>query len=193
MVAATVSLAGPRRAAPLPPNERRAAIVEAVLPLLIERGVQVTTRQMAQAAGVSEGTLFNVFGDNDELIAAAVEAAIDPEPFERAIHRIDPDLPFEQRLVVATELIRRRIVDIWRLVSQVGRGHGPGHHLPLPVSPALARLFESAPIRLSLEPQQAAVHLRALTLALTHPVLGSGPWPAERIVDMFLHGVEVPS
>jgi AcrR family transcriptional regulator len=164
-----------------------------VLPLLVERGAHATTREIAQAAGVSEGTLFNVFGDKDELIAAVVDAAIDQEPFERAVREIDTGLAFEHRLVVATELIRRRIVDIWRLVSQVGPKHGMSDHRPLPASPALAAMFEAAPVRLTLEPQRAALHLRALTLALTHPVLAAEPWPAERIVEVFLHGVEVPS
>ena len=49
------------RAAPLSPDERRRAIVDAVLPLLIEHGRAVTTRQMAEAAGIAEGTIFRVF------------------------------------------------------------------------------------------------------------------------------------
>jgi AcrR family transcriptional regulator len=161
--------------------------------LLVERGAQVTTRQIAQVAGVSEGTLFNVFGDKDELIAAAVDAAIDQEPFERAIREIDADLSFERRLVAATELISRRIVNVWRLVSQVGPPRGHAEHRPLPVSPALTELFAAAPERLQLAPVEAASHLRALTLALTHPMLAHDPKPADRIVELFLHGVEVRS
>ena len=187
------STPSPRRAAPLPPTERRAAIIQAVLPLLIERGALVTTRQIAEAACVSEGTLFNVFTDKDELIAAAVEAAIDQEPFERAIREIDASLPDEQQLIAATELICRRIVDVWRLISQVGQAHEPGDKQPLPVSPALAALFDRLSIRLSLSPEQAAMHLRALTLALTHPILTDVAWSAEQIVEMFLHGAEVPA
>ena len=49
----------------MPPSERRAAIIRDVLPTLVERGVTVTTRQLASAAGVSEGTLFNVFADKE--------------------------------------------------------------------------------------------------------------------------------
>ncbi len=56
-----------RRAESLPPDERRAMIIEAMLPLLLEHGEMVTTRQIAEAAGIAEGTIFRVFADKDEL------------------------------------------------------------------------------------------------------------------------------
>src|SRR5690606_24835873 len=46
------------RARPLAPEERREAILDAVLPLLRERGREVTSRELAEAAGVAEGTIF---------------------------------------------------------------------------------------------------------------------------------------
>ena len=178
-----------RRAAPLPADERRAAIVEAVLPTLIERGLTVTTRELAVAAGVSEGTLFNVFADKDELIAAAVDAAIDPEPFERSVGALDPTMAFHDRLVAATVLIQRRIVDIWRLLSQLGGHPDPHHrHRPLPESPALVALLEPESERLRRPPAVAARQLRAMTLSLTHPLMTSEPSSADEIVDLFLHG-----
>ena len=106
------TLARPCRAAPLPPHERRAAIVAATLPLLAEHGTAVTTRQVAAAAGVSEGTIFNVFADKDELISAAFEAAIDSAPYEQALADIDPRAAFERQRVQATGVTQRRIVDI---------------------------------------------------------------------------------
>jgi AcrR family transcriptional regulator len=184
---------GGRRAAPLPAEERRAEIIDAVLPLLIERGVTITSREIAAAAGVSEGTIFNVFADKDELLAAAFDAAIDQAPFERAILEIDPAAPFEQRLILATELIQRRIVDIWRLVSQLGPHHHPAHPKPLPDSPALAALLGVETARLRIDPTDAARLLRALTLSFSHPMLTAEPKPVSHIVDVFLHGVEADS
>ena len=67
-----------RRASPLPPEERREAIIGAILPLLLERGSSVTTRELATAAGVAEGTIFKVFDDKDDLLRSAVERALDP-------------------------------------------------------------------------------------------------------------------
>ncbi len=66
------------RAAALPPDERRSMIVAATLPLLLEHGDRVTSRQIAEAAGIAEGTIFRAFADKDEIIAAVVEAALDP-------------------------------------------------------------------------------------------------------------------
>lgn len=164
-------------------------MIAAVLPLLTDRGPTVTTRELAAEAGVSEGTLFNVFADKDELIAAAVDAAIDPEPFERSVRALDPSMPFEELLVAATALIQRRIVDIWRLLSQLG-GHPDAHHRrrPLPESPALVALLEPESVRLRRSPAVAARQLRAMTLSLTHPLMTPEPSSADEIVDLFLHG-----
>jgi len=60
-LACGVTLPTRRRVAPLAPDDRRAALIEATIPLLIEHGTAVSTRQIAQAAGVAEGTIFRVF------------------------------------------------------------------------------------------------------------------------------------
>ena len=178
-----------RRAAPLPPDERRAAIVQAVVPLMIDHGAGATSRELARAAGVSEGTLFNVFTDKDELIGAVVDAVLDVEPFERAIEAIDATGTFTERLVAATEITQRRVVDIWRLMSQLD----PDRHTavrkgPFPDSPALNALLATEADRLRLAPAEAARLLRALTLSLSHPHMVDTPRPAEQIVDLFLNG-----
>ena len=46
------------RAAPMAPDERRRAIVDVVVPLLLQHGDGVTTKQIAEAAGIAEGTIF---------------------------------------------------------------------------------------------------------------------------------------
>jgi len=180
----------PRRAAPLPPSERRHSIITAVLPLLVERGANVTSRELAAAACVSEGTLFKVFDDKDELIRAAVAVAMDPEPFEAAVAEIDPERPFTARLVAATTLIQRRIVDVWQLISKLdaSRHHEPKHQ-PLPDSAALTALMAADDAGVSEPPADAARLLRALTLAMTHPLFTPNPRSADDIVDVFLHGV----
>src|SRR5690348_9022981 len=80
-----------RRVAPLAPDDRRAALIEATIPLLIEHGTAVSTRQIAQAAGVAEGTIFRVFPDKASLVMAAVRHGIDPEPGVKAISEIPAD------------------------------------------------------------------------------------------------------
>src|SRR3979411_3457929 len=87
-----------KRASAMPPDERRAMIVNATLPLLLENGEMVTTRQIADAAGIAEGTIFRVFDDKDAVIAAVIDAALDNEPLERALAAIDLRVPFEDVL-----------------------------------------------------------------------------------------------
>ena len=67
------------RAKPLPPDQRRASLIEATRQLILEHGPDVTTRQVAKAAGVAEGTLFRVFPTRRDLIAATIADQLSPE------------------------------------------------------------------------------------------------------------------
>ncbi|MFD0576734.1 TetR/AcrR family transcriptional regulator [Dactylosporangium darangshiense] len=98
-----------RRVPALAPDERRAALVAATLPLLRTHGAAVTTRQIAEAAGVAEGTIFGVFPDKASLIAAALESAFDAGPMLRALSAIDPQAPLRERLSDATAILIRRV------------------------------------------------------------------------------------
>ena len=183
--------AGSRRATGLPPEQRRAAIAAAALGLLLEHGTNITTRQIAEAANIAEGTTFRVFPDKDAVIRAAVDLALDPAPIHRALSAIDRSLPFEQQLVEAVEIIQRRMIDIGRLVSAVG---GPavfaGRERPLPDMAALASLFAPECDRLRYDPDRAARLLPALTLAFSHPVLyGDQPMSPSEIVSLLLDGI----
>jgi len=177
-----------KRATAMSPDDRRSSIVAATLPLLLEHGEMATTRQIAEAAGVAEGTIFRAFADKDELIAAVVDAAMDREPLEAALSAIDAGLPFEQQVAAATAILQHRVINIWRLFSAIGPRHHVASSKPL-ASPALERLFERHGDRLSVEPERAAWLLRAFTLAATHPALIDQALPGTDVVDAFLHGV----
>ena len=66
------------RARPLSVEERQASIIDAVIPLLAVHGRDLTSRQIAEAAGIAEGTIFRAFGHKDSLITAAVAKFLDP-------------------------------------------------------------------------------------------------------------------
>src|SRR5688500_3684380 len=129
-----------RRAEALPADERRSMIVAATLPLLLEDGERVTTRQIAQAAGIAEGTIFRVFADKDELVRAALEAALDQAPLEAALDAIDDQLPLDDAVGAALGVLQQRVIDIWRLVSNVGARFHDVARRPRTDSEALVRL-----------------------------------------------------
>ena len=60
------------------PDERRRAIVDVVVPLLLRARGGVTTKQIAEAAGIAEGTIFRVFPDKAALLMAVAEETMNP-------------------------------------------------------------------------------------------------------------------
>ncbi len=179
----------PRRATALPPDERRSMIVVATLPLLLEHGDRVTSRQIAEAAGIAEGTVFRAFADKDELIVAVIEAAIDPQPLEQALAAIPAALGFEETLEAAVVIIQQRVIDVWRLVSSVGTRFHDRTRRPVADSDALVRIFAAHADQITVEPIEAARLLRALTLSTTHPMLADVPRSPGELVHLYLHGV----
>ncbi len=178
-----------KRASAMPPDERRSMIVAAALPLLLEHGDRLTSRMIAEAAGIAEGTIFRAFADKDEVIVAVVEAALDPEPLEAALTNIPEGLAFEDRLAAAIVIMQQRVIDIWAVVSSVGTRFHEIARRPMADSDALVRLFESHRSWVTVEPIVAARLLRALTLSTTHPMLAGEPMSPEELVELFLRGV----
>ena len=183
----TATVGRSKRAESMPPDERRAMIIEAMLPLLLEHGEMVTTRLIAEAAGIAEGTIFRVFADKDELIAAVVEHATDPTPVEAAFAAIDLEAPLADAVTEAVRILQRRTLVVARLMAAVGpRFHRRG---PIPDRPGLIAVFAAHRQHISVEPAEAARWLAALTMSTSHPLIASEVVPAERIATLFLHGV----
>jgi AcrR family transcriptional regulator len=107
-------------------DERRAMIIDAVIPLLIEHGREVSTRQIADAADIAEGTIFRVFADKDAIFAAAVEKFLDPGMLHERLRAIDPELPLEAKVNDILFQLRGRMTGIFGIMSAVGMQGPPG-------------------------------------------------------------------
>lgn len=182
----------PGRARPLAVEDRRAMIIEAILPLLLEQGRELTTRQIAEAAGVAEGTIFRAFGDKETLIEAAVRSHLDPEPMRRELRAVDSTLSLEEKLPLLLAVLRRRFSDIFRLVTVMGSDQPvlppQGDVVIGLLSEALAPDLE----RLALPPERVAQLLRLVAFAAAFPQLSAGvEFGLDELTAIILNGVTV--
>jgi AcrR family transcriptional regulator len=194
----------------MPPDDRRKAIVTALVPLLVERGGDVTTREIAQAAGIAEGTIFRVFPDKKSLLMAAAEEAINPAGGQEDFDKAMADVTDLRGQVV---LAAQRVLDRMHLTMSVmvavrphlmqafhedhKKSKKPGMGPPEFVIKAqedlhrrLTGLFEPHRDELAVEPAVAAIALRSLIFGASRPELGmTALLDAEQIADLLLGGV----
>ncbi|HWH26580.1 MAG TPA: TetR/AcrR family transcriptional regulator [Pseudolysinimonas sp.] len=159
------------RAQRMTPDDRREALVTAVMPLIQQFGRDISTRQIAEAAEVAEGTIFRVFPDKDSLIDAVVDKMLDQEHLNRALRGIDPTLPLEQKLHSILFHLRSRFTEVFHLMAALGM-HGP------PKRPRreewreiIADLLRPDEDRLSVSADQVAVYLRMIAFSASIPAV----------------------
>ena len=194
------------RAAPMAPDERRRAIIDAVVPLLLENGDDVTTKQIAAAAGIAEGTIFRVFPDKPALLMAAAEEVINPVggPLELSEALAGLDTLHDKVRVTAERMVARseKVMVVMMALRRIWMSQPNGEHrhredprkafirADKALHAMLTHVFEPHREELTVEPEVAAVLLRTLVLGSRHP--GANPahqlTPAQ-ITDALLDGV----
>jgi AcrR family transcriptional regulator len=187
-----------KRAKAMRPEERREAIIAATVPLVRQYGFDVSTRQIAEAAGIAEGTIFRAFNTKEDLLTQAVQAALHPGDMEQKLLVIDLSSPLPERLRWAAELLQQRMASLVQLASAIGRANFPmgqsqehqEQHRRL--HELLVKLFEPDRGELRVEPDHAARLLRIIAFGGSNPRLADGPLltPAE-IVDLLLNGIRI--
>ena len=195
-----------QRARPLPPAERQEAIVEAIIPLLLDKGSAVTSREMAKAAGVAEGTIFSVFPDKPSVIKQALETTMDPAPVCAALTDISGSASMEAQLEAAATILLERservaaLMGILRSAHQTSSKRHPGiprfvHESNAATLAGLEELFERHTDRLRVPPERAAIAFRGLIFANAHPMVGPHEKTTpQEIVDLLLRGIaEAPT
>jgi AcrR family transcriptional regulator len=185
------------RAKPMSPEERRDQLVDATLALLRVHGRGVTTKQIAERAGVAEGTIFRVFETKEELVDAAIARAFRPGQVEDRILEIDMTLPLRDRLVLLVSILQQRFLATFDLMKKVGMVRPPDHvHDGEQATAIRARMGQVLEAVVGTDadaldlPVDDFVHrLRLLTFAGSHDHIADGRLlTPEQVVDTLLHG-----
>lgn len=183
-------------------QDRRAMIVHAVLPLLLEHGAHVTSSQIARAAGIGEGTVFRAFKDKDELLDACVAEALRPDHVLDAIAEIPTGLPLEDRLVEAAEALRAHLERMSALMGALratgrvkrrgsgeeGHRRGGRHESMTAIRGAMTELLAPEADRLRLPAEQLATLFLTLLAGGRRMAPESDAPTTRQVVDFFLHG-----
>ena len=177
------------RATPLPPDQRRAAIITAARPLLLEHGGHFTTKQVAEAAGIAEGTLFRVFPTKRDLMHAVIANAMDPAELCATLDGIDRSTPLDERTTTVIDALQQSIRDVSAIfgalftmpTEDVNQLKAKSTHHGDPelkaeherqareLHEALVRVFTADADSLACTPDEAASLIRSLAFATSHP------------------------
>lgn len=179
------------------PEDRRAAILEVARPLVIEHGTATTTKMIAEAAGIAEGTIFRAFSSKDELFDALLDHVFDADEFIAEVRRIDATQPLRDRLVDVTRLLQDRFIEIFAVMTALGLRKPPERHQShRRIEPqdeyrrlAIGLIGDDADA-CRIDPEQVVHMLRLLTFSGSHPHISDQHiLTPEQIVDTILHGV----
>lgn len=190
------------------PDDRRQTILDAVIPLLIETGEVPSTRQIAKAAGIAEGTIFRVFADKPTLMRAVAEEVLNPArgrgEFEQRLGELgtlrDKVRFASETLLTQTHRGIQVMIALRRYLMPQARPDLGTDKVPKPPAfmmeankqllALLEQMFADHAAELRVEPRTAATALRSLVLGARHPGMDAAPdLAADQIADIIIDGV----
>lgn len=168
-------------------------IATTAIPLYLEQGASVTSRQLADHLGIAEGTIFRVFGDKTELVRAVVDAFFDQAHQGLGPELEDPDLDLAQKLRVLIRNARARAQGVFTMISLLEPGEAHEfmrHRRESHFEATAAAAFATDAAQMNIEPQKLGALIRLLVIAASAPRMGGGmPLSDEELVDFALHGI----
>jgi AcrR family transcriptional regulator len=147
-------------------------IAEQAIPLFIEQGASLSTRQLADHLGIAEGTIFRAFGDKDALVRAAVRAFFDRAEAHLSTGIVDASLPLEEKVARLVKGAREHARGVFAMLSLLDPAEA-GQYIARARSgafeAAIADAFAPDAASLGVAPDRVAALLRIAVIAASAP------------------------
>lgn len=180
------------RARPLSVEDRQSMIIDAVIPLLLQHGRSVTSRQIADAAGIAEGTIFRAFGDKDSLISAALDRFFDPEPLRHELRSIDETLPLEDKVRLVINILRERFRGVIGMMTVIGereRERPRKRPETKEYEGIIATVLAPDAASLGWTGEQVAQLLRLVSFSVAMPGISNDSFTVDELTHIVLYGI----
>ncbi len=174
-------------------EERQAMIATSAIPLFIEHGGSLTTRQIADHLQIAEGTIFRAFGDKDTLVRAVVDAFFDQTQQTVTPELDQPGLSLAQKLHIVIRAARVRTRGVFAMLSLLDpaeaheymkQRHG-GYFEEIATGTFAADVAE-----LNVSPERLGALIRLLVIAASAPPMdGGAALTDEELVAFALYGI----
>ena len=163
------------------------------------------TKQVAEAAGIAEGTIFRVFPTKQALFDAVIADVLDPTRTTRALRALPEHGSLVERITAILALLYSdmdTVEEVFMAVHAMPSDDLTPHKPPMKncdgrptrsddLRAAMAVALAPWADELSVPLEQAAAWLRSVAMATSHPFLKQGAdFPPELAARLLVHGLE---